>query len=344
MNLHVHSFTWNPLRVIGTSHTPHRTINDRTTKYQTRLFAGGFGAKKNPKPKKMNPSQARKAAQQLVDRYGGDIQKGTQSRIDAALASLPPHVREAATLYKEWTQFDALVSPMNDEDRNRLIPPEQWEISSRDRSKLDELMKEHSLTENDLHNIYQRITWDASADAKATRADIAGNKMKGDLQERITRACSLAVEAVGRANAEGRKGKLLDIGCGHGSIVPSLDLPDLDSYVGIDLSEEMIKNAVERYGHEKNKHGRGRVFVADDFLTHDFSVYAEDNSSSKDSTEVFDAVIFCSSLHDLPDMENCIGRAASLLLPGGKLIVVHAQGAMVCNVVSFQRTLCRFTH
>jgi SAM-dependent methyltransferase len=205
-------------------------------------------------------------------------------------------------------------------------------------------MKEHSLTENDLHNIYQRITWDASADAKATRADIAGNKMKGDLQQRITRACSLAVEAVVRAHSEGRKGKLLDIGCGHGSIVPSLDLPDLDSYVGIDLSEEMIKNAVERYGHEKNKHGRGRVFVADDFLTHDFSVYAEDNSSSKDSTEVFDAVIFCSSLHDLPDMENCIGRAASLLLPGGKLIVVHAQGALVCKVISFQRTLWRISH
>ena len=198
-------------------------------------------------------------------------------------------------------------------------------------------MEEHSLTENDLHNIYQKVTWDASADAKATRADIAGNQMKGDLQERISKACSIAVEAVIRVenNSEiGRKGKLLDIGCGHGSIVPSLlDLPDLDSYVGIDLSEEMIKNAMERYGDEKNKQGKGRVFVAGDFLTYDFSVFAEDESAGGKDSGVFDAVMFCSALHDLPDMENCIGRAASLLREGGKMIVVHAQGAMVCSTL-----------
>ena len=94
-----------------------------------------------------------------------------------------------------------------------------------------------------MHNIYQEITWDASADAKATNADIAGNKMKGDLQNRITKACSIAVETVTKANVEGGKGKLLDVGCGHGSIVPSLVGLPLDSYVGIDLSKEMIKNA-----------------------------------------------------------------------------------------------------
>ena len=76
------------------------------------------------------------------------------------------------------------------------------------------------------------------------------------------------------------------------------------------------------------------MFVADDFLTHDFSVYAEDPTTVTDSMEVFDAVIFCSSLHDLPDMENCLGRAASLLRSSGKLIVVHAQGAMVCPTLS----------
>lgn len=221
---------------------------------------------------------------------------------------------------------------MTEEDRKRLIPPEQWTIASNNKVKLDELMKCHLLTENELHNIYQKVTWDASADAKATRADISGNTMKGDLQERVDKACSIVVEAVTMRNGaeDGRKkGMFLDIGCGHGSIVPSLYELPLDSYVGIDLSDEMIKNAVERYGSEKNKQGKGRVFVADDFLTHDFSVYAQENDNG--SLEVFDAVMFCSSLHDLPDMENCIGRAASLLRSGGKLVVVHAQGAMVRN-------------
>ena len=193
-------------------------------------------------------------------------------------------------------------------------------------------MKEHSITENDLHNIYQKITWDASADAKATRADIAGNAMKDNLQERISRACEIAIQAVAsNSDNHDRKGMLLDIGCGHGSIIPSLDNLAHDSYVGIDLSDEMIRNARERYG-DADARGKKRVFVADDFLTHDFSVYARQdgmNDSQNNGSDIFDAVMFCSSLHDLPDMEHCIGRAASLLRPGGKLVVVHAQGAMV---------------
>jgi SAM-dependent methyltransferase len=317
-------------------------IYKQAIRCQSKLFSGGFGNTSNTKKKKqqksktMTPNQAKRATEELLQRYGGDLQKGTQARIDASLASLPPHLQEAATLYKQLTQFDALKSPMTESDRKRLIPPEQWEIASRDRFKLEQLLKEHSLSEIDLHNLYQRITWNASADAKATRADIAGNKMKGDLQERVSRACSIVVEAVMKTSREGRMGKVLDIGCGHGSIVPSLvdaGLDELDSYVGIDLSEEMIKNAIDRYGSERNKQGKGRVFIAGDFLTHDFSKYVEkknhDDEVAIDSLGVFGAVIFCSSLHDLPEMEKCIGRAASLLLPGGKLVVVHAQGAMV---------------
>jgi hypothetical protein len=32
-----------------------------------------------------------------------------------------------------------------------------------------------------LYNVYQKVTWDASVDLKATRVGIAGNVMKGDL-------------------------------------------------------------------------------------------------------------------------------------------------------------------
>ena len=305
--------------------------------HHSKLFAsGGFGGggassktkgkkggkgkqqKQSSSNKKMSAVEAKRAQKQLAERYGGDIGKGTQERIQSSLASLEPHLQEAAELYKAITQFDAIVAPMTPADRNRLIPPEQAQMVEADRSKLQSLMEGNNLSELDLHNVYQRITWDASADAKATQADIVGNQMKAKFQERITKACTVAVQA---AECEGAKGKVLDVGCGHGAIVKSLvdaGLSEPDMYVGIDLSPEMVKNGEERYGTARNgRTGKGRTFIADDFYTHDFGGEA-----------AFDSIIFCSTLHDLPDVEGAILRASSLLRKeGGKVIVVHAQGA-----------------
>lgn len=284
---------------------------------KTKNKKGGNGAQKSSSGKKMTPSAAKKATKQLAERYGGDIGKGTQDRIQSSLASLEPHLKEAAELYKAIAQFDALVAPMTLADFNRLIPEVQIKMVNADREKLQSLMEEHRISENDIHNVYQRITWDASADAKATQADIVGNKLKAELQERITKALTIAVETT---EGEGALGKVLDVGCGHGAIVPSLvdaGLEEPDMYVGIDLSSEMVKNAVERYGSARNgRTGKGRTFVTGDFLMHDFG-----------GEDVFDSVILCSTLHDLPDMEGSIARATSLLRSGGKIVVVHAQGA-----------------
>jgi len=313
------------------------TIQTESIRYQSTLFmSGGFGGgaskaknkkkggkkssqkSSSPGTKKMNPSEAKRAQRSLVERYGGDIGKGTQERIQASMESLEPHLREAAELHKAVTQFDALVAPMTPADRNRLIPAVQSQMAEDDRAKLKSLMEEHNISAYDLHNVYQRSTWDAAADAKATQADIVGNQMKSDLQERITKACTIAVEST---EGEGALGKVLDVGCGHGAIVRSLvdaGLAEPDMYVGIDLSGEMVKNAIDRYGSARNgRTGKGREFVADDFYAHDFG-----------GDGVFDSVIFCSALHDLPDMESAIAKAASMLRSkGGKLIVIHAQGA-----------------
>lgn len=328
---------------IGHRHRHHRLAPQRHSyhRQQSSKLFGGFGgvSSKDKKgkqikkggqssatvPKKMTPQNAKKAKQQLLERYGGDLGKGTQERIDNYLNSLDPHLKEAAELYKSVTQFDALIAPMNAADRNRLIPPIQFEMVASDRAKLQSLMEEYKITEIDLHNVFQQATWDASADAKATQADIVGGQMKPELQERINKACAYVVDAT---KMEGAVGKILDVGCGHGSIVKSLvdaGLEEPDMYVGIDLSPEMVKNAVERYGLARNgRTGKGRVFVADDFLAHDFSVYGGNEVGSN----AFDGVIFCSALHDLPDMIGSITKAASLLRsPGGKLVVVHAQGA-----------------
>ena len=326
---------WSPTSVCGDPSVRHRSIRFPSVRHRSiRLYSGGFGSgtsqskSKNKKgrkgsssqksDKKMNRDAQRRATKKLAERYGGDIVQGTQQRIQTSLESLEPHIREAAELYKAITQYDALVAPMTPADFNRLIPPVQQQMAEDDRKKFKAIMEEHNLSDRELHNVYQRITWDASADAKATQADIVGNKMKPELQERISTALKIAVEST---ESEGAIGKVLDVGCGHGSIVSSLvdaGLSEPDMYVGIDLSAEMVKNAIERYGSARNgKTGKGRLFVADDFLTHDFG-----------GDGVFDAVILCSALHDLPDLEASIAKASSLTRSnGGKIIVVHAQGA-----------------
>lgn len=260
---------------------------------------------------------------------------GTQKIIDETLATLEPvHLREAALLYKQLTQFEAFVAPMTAGDRRRIIPEAQEDIVNEDRATLAKLREEHAeddLSDRALHNVYQRATWDASADAKATRASIAGGKMKAELHERVLKACTIAAEA---ACDDVGLGKVLDVGCGHGTIAPVLveaGLIEPDMYVGIDLSENMIKFAKDGYGTARNgRTGLGRTFVADDFWAHDFrdDVSAgEDAASPENDDGLFDAVLFCSALHDLPDMEGAIGRAAGLVRSGGgKVIVLHAQG------------------
>lgn len=329
----------------NTSHGQKHHDHPSTKLYFSGGFGGGASSSKTKKNggkkggssqkatsssnKKMNPRDAKRANQQLLERYGGDLGKGTATRIAASLDTLDPHLKQAAEIYKAIIQFDSLVAPMTPADRNRLIPAVQEQMVNDDRKKLQSLMAEHGISENDLHNIYQRVTWDASADAKATQADMVGNRMKPELQERITKACIVAVEAT---EVDGAIGKVLDVGCGHGAIVRSLNdagLAEPDMYVGIDLSSEMVNNAIERYGSARTgRTGKGRTFIAEDFFTYDFG-----STDDSDNGGVFDSVIFCSALHDLPDMMGAISKAASLLRTnGGKLIIIHAQGAQHVNM------------
>jgi SAM-dependent methyltransferase len=121
----------------------------------------------------------------------------------------------------------------------------------------------------------------------------------------------------------------LDVGCGYGAIVP--DLLDAgvraDQIHGLDLSAEMIRNAETMYA------GGGPTFEVASF--YDFK---NDPRLSKN----IGAIIFCSSLHDLPDIPAAIRHAASLLhqhlatrsasstsslCRPRYLVLVHAQGA-----------------
>jgi len=185
------------------------------------------------------------------------------------------------------------------------IPQRDLDGSKRAKIQLEGLYLEHGLDGNGMHNICQKTTWDASADAKAARASIG--QMPAHIEERVDKACGVIAEAVKR---KGRKdGRCLDVGCGHGALIPNFIKAGMypNQITGVDLSTEMIRNAQESY--------RGVDFVAADFL--EFS-----------PEEGYDGIILCSALHDLPDMYGSLANAASLLRDDGKLVLVHAQGAM----------------
>jgi Methylase involved in ubiquinone/menaquinone biosynthesis len=286
----------------------------------TCLYAGGFGnpskgsSRKGVEAKnKVSTSTKKKIQikQRVLEEYGGDIAKGTEQRVQTFMSALPPEVQEVANLYKKVRLWDASMSSLSVMQQAN-VPQRDIEGAKRARAQLEASLLELGLTENDIHNIFQKITWDASADAKAMNAKIG--KMPEVIEERVNRACRIVAESVRKKSW--KDGSCLDVGCGHGTLVPNLTRAGIypNQITGVDLSPEMIRNA-------KSMH-RGVNFIDTDFLRFD-------------PAKKFDAIIFCSALHDLPDMEQSLVKAASLLQPGGKLVLLHAQGAQ--NVVSQHR-------
>jgi len=280
---------------------------------QTRLWAktkssagsgDGFGSKTSSGPKKMSKKDALRKVQKT---YGGttpqDIARGTEQRIEKSMKSLPQHLQIATQIYQQLQKWNARVSTLSVLQQANLAPQE-LDGARRAHEELERIYAEHAFTQDDLHNIFQKITWDASADAKAARA-ITG-VMPKDIADRVDRACEIVAEAV---KAAGPKGRCLDVGCGFGVLVSPLMKAGVvvEQIYGVDLSTEMIRNAQEQH--------RGVNFEASDFL------------KDYQDSEGFDSIIFCAALHDLPDTIGALKRAARLLRPNGKLVICHPQGA-----------------
>ncbi len=282
-----------------------RRPNGRVSSVKPLGLAKGFGASSS-KTSKQPPSE-KQILKQLKQKYGGtspqDIAKGTQRRIDSALQKQPPHIQLALQIYQQLQPWNYQLSTMSLLDQAK-IPLEQMEGAQRAQAELDRLMKEHDFTTRDLHNIIQQATWDASADAKAARS-ITG-EMPSDIQNRVQKACDIAVQRA--LTIDTKTPKVLDVGCGFGVLVPFLKRSGLsdDQIHGIDLSSEMIRNAQQWYPNCHWKAG-------------DFYSLPMDGK--------YQSIIFCSSLHDMPDVMDAIRKAGDSLCPGGTLVIVHPQGA-----------------
>ena len=295
---------------------------------------GGFGsssssstaASKNKKNAGASTAAGKKSILKKLERtYGGtspqEIAAATQKSIEQTLSNLPTHLQLATKLYQQLRLWNARWDALSILEQAN-VPMSQVEGAQRAQEELERLQAQHGITDADLHNIFQRVTWDASADAKAARA-ITGT-MPTDILGRIDKACAIVVEAVvGASNStENGKGRCLDVGCGFGTLVPNLlrirssDNQKLQpsQIYGVDLSPAMIRNANELYCDCQ--------FEACDFLQ-----YSGPAVKNSDDDGCFDAILFCSALHDMPDPVVAMRKAMSLLRLNGKLVIVHAQGS-----------------
>jgi SAM-dependent methyltransferase len=276
------------------------SITQLSAKKSTRKTPSkGFGS---PKPAKSTTS-SKDILQRVQSKYGGTtpqaIAQGTQKAINEALNELPPHLQLSTRLYRQLQEYKAHQSRLTILQQAQEDP----EGPRRAQQELDRLYKEHSFDENDLHNLFQKITWDASADAKALRA------VTGKMSDQTLICLRTATKYIADALQANPDSYCLDVGCGYGALVPVLLEAGVQQsrIVGVDLSKEMIRNAQEMHPQCQ--------FIATDFVR-DYT-----------SNMRFGAVVFCSSLHDLPDQEAALNKAVDLLQVGGLLVVVHPQGA-----------------
>lgn len=271
------------------------------------LFQAGFGAGERTKKfvarKTMRASDAKKAEDKLMESYGGNIARGTEERINKAMSALPSHIQRSALLYKQTEQWNARLAKISLLSQSTLSY-EDFDGARRAKDELEMIYQQHGLGGNDMQMLYQKLTWDASAEAKAVRSVIL--KMPKDIEARVDKACGIIARAVKVAGVHGR---CLDVGCGYGVLVPFLTglnvLPS--QIVGVDLSSDMIYHAQKLH--------QGVAFITSDFL------------ENYEDMEGFDGIIFCSSLHDLPDLIGALKKAVGLLRPNGKVVIMHAQGA-----------------
>lgn len=97
-----------------------------------------------------------------------------------------------------------------------------------------------------------------------------------------------------------RRGRALDVGCGSGALAGAL-ADRFAEVLAIDVDPTMVRSARERLGAWRHVRVEQRPF-------------AEVEGG-------FDTITFVASLHHMP-LEETLGRAGSLLTPGGRLLVV----------------------
>ena len=281
---------------------------------------GGSNNKSKGETKKVNTTELKnKLLKKVTKMYGGttpeEITKGTEKRIESMMSS---EIKEAFVLRDVCQQFDKRVSGMDFDTIRRKFSNDDIEIAVQNRDKYELYLTENNLSQEKLQIEMQRITWDASATAKACKS-LTGT-MSTTFQNRVLKASQYAYDVCSSSSDDD---KVLDVGCGYGVTIPFLKkVGFINKQIhGIDLSSEMIDYARQFYPDIEVDGGK---FIADDF-------YKLGRQQQDTTTTKYRSVLFCSALHDLPDMKTALLKTKNELLDttkkGSRIIIIHAQGA-----------------
>jgi SAM-dependent methyltransferase len=106
----------------------------------------------------------------------------------------------------------------------------------------------------------------------------------------------------------GRKGSILDLGCGPGNTANELSADAYETYLGVDISEAALRKARRR----SQENGRA---AKNDFAQGDFVTYVPDRQ--------FDVILFRESMYHVPlgKVKAVLDRFAKYVRPGGVFIV-----------------------
>lgn len=160
-----------------------------------------------------------------------------------------------------------------------------------------------------IHNAFQKITWDASADARALRGKAS---LSSDMRTRLNKALEYAVKPVLDSIRSGNGGgRILDVGTGTGALIPEIVTQGIptNSIVGIDISAGMVRVA-------------SKLYPKASFVTGDFLELQPENGA------LFDSILFCMAIHDLPNPLASVSHALKLIRSGGgRIVISHPRGA-----------------
>ena len=338
---------------------PSRMRTTTTTATSSQLLMAGFGTstpssssstkqKKGGKKKKKKETGGSNQMEITKNRllkkvnqiYGGtspeQIAIGTEKRIEGMIKNtLSVEIQKALELRSICQQFDKRVSGMDFETIRAKYSNEQIEVALENRQLYEDHLQTNQLTNDDLQVAMQRITWDASADAKACKS-ITGSMPK-TFQNRVVKASQYAYDVCSSGDDnddnDNNNQKVLDVGVGYGVTIPFLKKVGFTSHQihGIDVSTEMIQHAQTFYPDVATN---GKLEVVDFLADKD-----EDKEDKED--DKYRAVLFLSSLHDLPDMKRALLKTKNELLDttsssnssgsgsgsGSRIVIVHPQGA-----------------
>ncbi|MBZ9556781.1 MULTISPECIES: class I SAM-dependent methyltransferase [unclassified Modicisalibacter] len=96
---------------------------------------------------------------------------------------------------------------------------------------------------------------------------------------------------------------ILDIGCGFGKFAGYCLSQDISRFVGLDISEKMIAEAERQHQDERLSFNVGAI------------------EDAKIEEAMFDVAVSSMCLHYVKDLDAVLGKIASALRPGGRLIV-----------------------